>query len=300
MVSIITATYNRAYILPMLYESLKRQTLKQFEWIVVDDGSVDNTEEMVAEWIKECDLFNVRYFKQKNEGMVSAFQHGVNKAAYEWCTKIDSDDYLEDDAVEMWHKWIETIKDDNNFAGVAGLMGYVTTNNGTSIGQYPNKKKYSECIDATNLQRRKYKLRGDKNEVYRTELIKKFPHPKFEGEKGGFTSVIYNAIAYEGYKIRWFNKITVRCDYSEDGITRASTPKYMHSFNTYIYATQKRLLYYRYDIINYLRVIDKYYSVAEHKGFTRKQTRKYIGISVPTDFLFRLLIALKRKLYKRP
>lgn len=100
MVSVFTPTYNRAYILPVLYESLKRQTCSDFEWIIVDDGSTDNTEELITSWQMECNDFSIVYRKQKNGGKHTAINNGVTLAKYEWFFIVDSDDYLRNDAVE--------------------------------------------------------------------------------------------------------------------------------------------------------------------------------------------------------
>src|SRR5690606_33604780 len=96
--TVFTPTYNRAYSLPHLYESLKRQTCPNFEWLVVDDGSSDNTRELVESWIKEGRV-PIRYIYQKNKGMCGAHNTAYDNITTELCVCIDSDDYMTDNAV---------------------------------------------------------------------------------------------------------------------------------------------------------------------------------------------------------
>lgn len=110
LITVFTPTYNRAYILNNLYESLKRQTSKSFEWIIVDDGSVDMTESLVNEWLKNDNLFPIKYVKKVNEGKHIAINVGVEQAKGDWFLIVDSDDYLYDDAIEKVIKWTHDIK----------------------------------------------------------------------------------------------------------------------------------------------------------------------------------------------
>ena len=99
MITVFTPTYNRAYIIENLYKSLQRQTFKDFEWLVIDDGSTDNTEELFASWTNEIS-FPVRYIKQQNGGKHRAINRGVKEANGELFFIVDCDDYLREDAVE--------------------------------------------------------------------------------------------------------------------------------------------------------------------------------------------------------
>ena len=98
--TIHTATYNRAYILGQAYASLKAQTCKDFEWIITDDGSTDNTEELVKEWQMEESGFPVIYNKLQHVGIPRALNSGVSKASAAWFMMLDSDDYLLPETVE--------------------------------------------------------------------------------------------------------------------------------------------------------------------------------------------------------
>ncbi|MGM0874225.1 MAG: glycosyltransferase family 2 protein [Bacillota bacterium] len=176
ILTVFTPTYNRAYTLHLCYESLKRQTSKDFIWLIIDDGSTDNTKELINKWIAE-DVVPIRYHYQENQGM-----HGAHNAAYELIDTelnvcIDSDDYMADDAVEkivqFWKK-----HGSDKYAGIVALDA---TRDGSIIGtKMPDHLKESTL---SNLYG-KHKVNGDKKLVYRTELTKKTPpYPVFPGEK---------------------------------------------------------------------------------------------------------------------
>ena len=209
MITVFTPTYNRAKLLPDLYESLKRQTCKKFEWVIVDDGSTDDTESLVKQWIPQAD-FSICYTKKENGGKQRAVNLGVQKAKGEYFFIVDSDDILTDNAVETALKWFDTIKDEKGFGGIGGQKGY---KNGKAIGESFD----GVYLDATSLERAKYHITGDKAEIFYTDVLKKFPFPEFEGEKFVPEALVYNRIAQAGYKLRWFNEIVYLAEYLPDG-----------------------------------------------------------------------------------
>ena len=99
-ITLFTPTYNRAYTMTRLYNSIQRQTFRDFEWIIIDDGSTDNTESLVNSWTNDNNDFEIRYFKVPNGGKCRATNKGVQLAQGEIFFTIDSDDYLTDDACE--------------------------------------------------------------------------------------------------------------------------------------------------------------------------------------------------------
>ncbi|MGC9064033.1 MAG: glycosyltransferase family A protein, partial [bacterium] len=104
-ITLFTPTYNREKLLSRLYESIKRQSFSNFEWIIVDDGSTDNTEQIVESWLKES-TFDIRYFYQQNSGKHIAINKGVREARGELFFIIDSDDWLGDDSLQdIWQTW---------------------------------------------------------------------------------------------------------------------------------------------------------------------------------------------------
>ena len=212
-VTIFTPTYNRAYILPELYRSLKRQTDKDFEWLVVDDGSSDDTEKLFDQWRNEDNGFEIRYVKQENAGKMQAVNKGAQNANGKMFFIVDSDDYLPDNAIERIKYWESTIEDKASFAGVAGCKYQKT---GEELGSTFD----GVYVDATSLERRKLKILGDKSEVFYTNVIKQYPFPKFAGEKFVPEAVIFNRIANDGLKFRWINENFYFCEYLEDGYTK--------------------------------------------------------------------------------
>ncbi len=212
MITVCTPTYNRAHLLPDLYNSLQKQTCKDFEWIVVDDGSTDNTENLVDGWLHN-ESFAVRYCKKPNGGKPSAINCGLDMARGEYFWIVDSDDTVTPQAVESCIRWIETLPQNKKFAGVGGLRG---DKNGGIIGTTFD----GEFVDATTLERAKHNICGDKSEVFLTSLLRQFPFPSFDGEKFVPEALIWNRIAQAGYKIRWFNEIIHITEYLEDGLTK--------------------------------------------------------------------------------
>ncbi|WP_246943854.1 glycosyltransferase family 2 protein [Bacillus pinisoli] len=175
ILTVFTPTYNRAYILHQCYESLKRQTNKEFIWLIIDDGSTDHTEELVNNWIEE-NIISIRYYKQENQGM-----HGAHNTAYslidtELNVCIDSDDYMPDFAVEK----IVSYWKEHGSRDVGGIIGLDCNSSGNVIGtKLPNEFKSSTLFNLYH----KHGVKGDKKLVYRTELTKKFPYPLFPNEK---------------------------------------------------------------------------------------------------------------------
>ncbi|SEF67086.1 Glycosyl transferase family 2 [Butyrivibrio sp. Su6] len=224
MVTVFTPTYNRAYRLEQLYNSLKRQTSKDFEWIVINDGSTDNTDELFEIWLREENDFSIIYRKVENGGKHRGINKAVQMASSNAFFIVDSDDYILDDAIEKVNRWFSQIADDDSFAAVSGLK---SEPNMKPVGGYG--KFEGEYVDCTNLQRHLYNLLDDKAEVYKTSILKKYPFPEFEGEKFVPESLIWDSIARDGYKIRWFNEIIYICEYLPDGLSASSDKKFMES-----------------------------------------------------------------------
>ncbi len=229
MLTVLTPAYNRAYIMHNAYESLKRQSCFDFEWIIVDDGSSDNTEELCQKWIAEENEFSIKYYKQQNGGKHRAVNFGVSVSNGEYILILDSDDYLTDNAVERIMYWLGTIKDKADIAGVVGLRGH---EDGTALGN----ALPSEYLDITSLQRKKYGLMSDKAEVYSKEIMTKYPFPEFEGEKFLGEAASWDRIARDGHKLRYFNEIIYMCEYIEDGLTKNLTNlTYAKNFQGFVY-----------------------------------------------------------------
>ncbi|WP_139906059.1 glycosyltransferase family 2 protein [Clostridium thermarum] len=218
-VTVFTPTYNRGYIIEKLYNSLKCQTYSDFEWLVIDDGSNDNTTDLLKKWLKEENKFEIRYYRTPNGGKQRAINKALELVQGEYIFIVDSDDVICDKAIEKVHNWLTTIEGKVDFAGVSGLRG---DRRGKPIGGKPKFYNNSEFVDATNLERDKYNLQADMAEVYKVDVLKKYPFTVFEGETFVPEAVVWNQIALDEYKLRWFNEVIYICEYLEDGLTKSS------------------------------------------------------------------------------
>lgn len=210
ILTIFTPTYNRAYILPKLYESLIKQTNKNFIWLIVDDGSDDNTKGLVNKWIKES-IINIEYIKQENQGKHIAHNTGVDNCKTELFFCVDSDDYLLENAVEdIYHDYCN-IQDRN----IAGIVAIKMTKDRKPIGtNMPVHIEYSSLSDLYE----KYKFKGDTALVFKTGILKKYKFPKINGEKFVGEEYIYCQID-EKYKLFISNSKYYICEYLDDGYT---------------------------------------------------------------------------------
>lgn len=216
--TIHTATYNRAYILEKAYTSLRNQTVKEFEWIITDDGSTDQTEKLVSGWMKNDNGFTIRYNKLNHVGIPRALNFGVSQANSEWFMMLDSDDYILPNTVELVLQWIEEIKDDSNFAGVGFAKCYPDGN--YMKNQTPIIDSQKGYVDASHIERKNYNLNMDMCEVHRTELFKKYPFQYWENETYAPEQLNFNQIALAGFKLRWRKEKLYICEYLPDGQTR--------------------------------------------------------------------------------
>ena len=296
MITILTPTYNRAYILKKAFDSLSGQTCFDFEWIIVDDGSTDDTEHLVTSWGIMGLPFEIRYLKQQNGGKHRAVNRGSREARYDYILILDSDDHLTSNAVEKIHGWIKTIDGKADFAGIAGLRGWI--NKEGHIGGAGDGSAY---IDAKNTERRKYNLSGDKAEVYKTEILRKFPFPEFENEKFLSEHVVWDSIADAGYKIRWFNDVIYKCEYLEDGLTKnTSYTQQQNNFEGYTLSAKIRINHEPFPWSYY--VIGTYYHVAMSKGKDKKSVKQALDINSLQLLLGNILFqvnALRKKCKKR-
>ncbi|MDR1052785.1 MAG: glycosyltransferase family 2 protein, partial [Planctomycetaceae bacterium] len=220
MITILTPTYNRAYIIGKAYESLLRQTDLDFEWIIIDDGSSDDTKELVKGWAENNHGFPITYRYKENEGKPSALNVGFPLAKGELAIILDSDDYLSDDAVEtIKYEWDQLSGIQNEIAGMVFLRGSPNTGK-PMCNLFPQDHYRTNSI---NL-RHKDHIKGEKIEVYRTEVWREFPFPVFENEKLCIEAVVTIRIATK-YDVVFINKIIYWGDYLSDGYTAARKNK---------------------------------------------------------------------------
>lgn len=213
--TVFTPSYNRAYTLGALYDSLCAQSFKDFEWIIVDDGSTDNTGELVKGWTDSP--FPLRYFYKENGGKPRAINFGVKEAAGDWFFMVDSDDRLLPNALEKLRAACDQVAPLEDFIGVSFAKGYP---DGKYIKGVPPKVGKDGYVDATNLERASYNLDADMCEAYKTELFRRFPMAEWPGESFAPEQIAMNDMALAGYKLRWRADIIYVCDYLEDGLTQ--------------------------------------------------------------------------------
>ena len=209
--TIFTPTFNRKELLEKLYKSLQKQTFKDFEWLIVDDGSADGTKEKAEEFLSEKKL-DIKYYFKENGGKQRAYNFATDKANGELFICLDSDDEYVENGLETILKYWKKYEKNSNIAG----MGYLSTYpDGEVIDSgFPEKEMVSTQFDIYN----KYGVKGDKGLMFRTEIIKKYKFPVFDDEKFITEAVVYNRIC-EKYKMVYVNeKIEIK-EYQEDGLT---------------------------------------------------------------------------------
>ena len=209
--TVFTPTFNRKELLEKLYKSLQKQTYTDFEWLIVDDGSIDGTGEKVKEFLEESKL-DIKYFYKENGGKQRAYNFATDKANGELFICLDSDDEYVENGFETILRYWEKYEKNGEIAGMGYLSMYP---DGEIIGSsFPEKEMISTQFDIYN----KYGVKGDKGLMFRTEIIKKYKFPVFDDEKFITEAVVYNRIC-EKYKMVYVNeKIEIK-EYQEDGLT---------------------------------------------------------------------------------
>ncbi len=288
--TIFTPAYNRAHTIGRTYESLCRQTCKDFEWLIIDDGSQDNTRELVEGWIAES-IIPIRYIYQQNQGM-----HGAHNTAYrnittELNTCIDSDDYMPDDAVEKIITFWKAHGSDR-YAGLVGLD--IDDQHKQIIG-----KAFPEGLTETTLSG--YYAAGgsgDKKLVYRTEVINSYPeYPIFEGERYVGLAYKYMLIDHD-YKLLTTNDPLVVVDYQCDGSSASMYRQYWDK--------PKGIAFYRKtEIVCAPTLKRKFIScihyvassfICKNKRFIIESPRPFLtAIAIPLGYIWYLYIKFKIK-----
>ena len=216
-ITVFTPSYNRAYILPQCYEALKGQTCQDFIWQIVDDGSTDNTRELVQSWINEG-ILEIQYIYQENQGMHGAHNTGHRNLTTELCIGCDSDDYLFDDCIEqVLERWNN--RPEGNYSGVIGMC---KDSKGKPLAEIP------ESIEETTLYdlRFRYKIKGDFKLALRSDLLKKYYYPMYEDEHYVAVGYIYFLIDQE-YKMLVIHDGLCCQEYLADGEVRNKVKRYV-------------------------------------------------------------------------
>lgn len=220
-ITIITPAYNRANLLPRLYESLLRQTNKDFEWLVIDDGSTDGTETLVRQYCQD-DRIRASYEKQENAGKHTALNRGIARIDSELTFIVDSDDYLPEDAVD------KILACHQKYKKISGLCGYsflrCHQDGRVNTAYFPEDGKISTYLEV----RINGGIGGDKAEVFYTDILKKYPFPVYEGEKYMPEDVVWMKMSGP-YQMVHVNQNVYICDYLEGGLTTTGRRMKIHS-----------------------------------------------------------------------
>lgn len=212
--TVFTPTFNRAYVLKGVFDSLMKQTFKDFEWLIVDDGSHDETKELVEKFISKS-WFPIRYLYKKNGGKHTAFNRGVKKAKGELFLSFDSDDTCRSNALERFnYHWENIVKEggEDSFTGVTSLC---SDKKGNIIGdRFPE-----DVFDCNSIERHfKYKISGEKWGFHQTRILVKFPFKEFKNEKFITENTVWFEIS-KYYQTRYINEILREYEIGKDSLS---------------------------------------------------------------------------------
>ncbi len=290
-ITVFTPTYNRAYCLHKCYESLLQQSNQDFVWLIIDDGSSDNTEALVKSWIDE-NTIDIQYHYQENQGM-----HGGHNAAYRLIETtlnvcIDSDDCMGENAIQKILDAWEIIKDKPEFAGIVGLDADTKGNIiGTKIPQHITETTLYDLYHT-------HKVQGDKKLVYRTEVVKKYPaYPIFEGERFVPLGYLYQLIDQE-YTLLPVNEVFCEVEYMPDGSSMNILKQYRRHPNGFAFSRKSRMQQAKNFKDRFKNAIH-YVSGAiflKNGAFIKESPKKFITvIAIPFGILLNLYIRFKTK-----
>lgn len=285
ILTVFTPTYNRAYTLHKCYESLLRQTCKDFIWMIIDDGSYDNTAELVDKWKQNDNGFEIKYIYKENGGMHTAHNVAYENIDTELNICIDSDDYMPDDAIEKIIKYWNEFGNDN-YSGIVALDIY--ENNEVIGNKLPNQKSIKLCDYYSNGGK------GDKKLIYRTEVINKYPaYPVFEGEK--YVSLGYKYLLIDqDYDLLIMNEPVCVVEYMEDGSSRNMYRQYLRNPKGFAFLRKVHMKYDRTLKRKFLTCVHYVSSsfISKNKKFVKESPSKFMTvIAIPFGFaLYRLTI----------
>lgn len=293
MITVFTPTYNREKILPTCYKSLLEQTSKNFKWLIIDDGSSDNTEKLVNKWISEGRIL-ITYYKQENGGKHVAYNTAVGLCNTEVFICIDSDDYLTSNAIEIIETEWQSIKNNNQVVGLGLLKRY---SNGKIVGtQMPNALEYATIYDLYQ----RYSFKGDIALAFKTSIIKHYLFPVFKDEKFVGESVIYDQLSQK-YTIKLVNKVIYIGEYLEDGYTQNVEYLYRKNIKGYLFFLEQRIKFAkntheRTHAVAYY--ISECWRIHYKNWYQNSQYHKLIKSAIPSALMLYLKWRLKQLLIK--
>ena len=211
LITILTPTYNRLKYLPRVFESLCKQTNTDFEWLIIDDGSTDDTEEYIK--TLQHKFFRIIYKKKENSGKHTALNYAHPYINGKLVLILDSDDWLTEDAVEVIKNDWEKYQDNNTICGFSYKKEDVS-------GKVLTKKAINDYFLSTHFEWRiNAEIKGDCCEVLKKEILLAYPFPEFEGERFMSEGWLWNHVALN-YKTVYRNKTIYICEYLEEGLSK--------------------------------------------------------------------------------
>lgn len=281
--TIFTATYNRAYILPKLYESLKNQTNKDFVWLVVDDGSVDDTKILVQSWINEKTI-DIEYIYQENGGKSRAHNTGVKNCKTQLFFCVDSDDYITDKTVEKILSRSDELFGNNE---AAGIIAYRGKNETEVLGNKFNEKLKTSTLG--DLYRAGFV--GDTSLIYKSQILKNFLFPEIENEKFVTEDYVYCQIDQKYYMLLE-PTVMIVCNYLGDGYTK-------NALKLNLKNPVGTLMYYNLKVSLAKSFKEKCMYVIRYTGFGKLAKAKQLFKKANNKFLYFLLYPLSMFYYLR-
>lgn len=214
LITILTPTYNRASTLPKLYNSLLQQNNFDFEWLIVDDGSTDETKNIISEYQKATTQFCIKYIFQNNHGKHYALNLGVKNIDTDLTFIVDSDDSITPNAIDIIR---DRFYSQQNLTEICGFSFLRATPDNILLS---NKKFPYDGYATSYLESRELLgITGDTAEVFITRILKQYPFPEFKNEKFLSEDIVWVKMS-ERYKLLFYNEVIYISDYLDDGLTR--------------------------------------------------------------------------------
>lgn len=289
ILTVFTPAYNRAHTLPRTYGSLLKQDCKDFIWLVIDDGSSDNTAALVKDWQQRDNGFEIRYIYKENGGMHTAHNTAYENIDTELNVCIDSDDELALGAVskilDIWKK-----TDHKKYAGIIGLDADMST--GRVIGT-----NFPDNMTETTLHGF-YETggSGDKKLVYRTDIMKSLPpYPVFAGEKYVSLGWKYQ-LCDQTYKLITTNTVLCNVEYQADGSSMNMLRQYLKNPNGFAFVRKENMKYIKSTKRNFIDCIHYVSSsmIAKNRHFIKESPKKLLTIlAVPFGVALTIYIRYK-------
>lgn len=289
--TVFTPLYNRINTLKRTYKSLKRQTSKDFVWLIIDDGSTDNPYEIIKEWIKINNGFEIKYVYKENGGMHTAHNTAYENIDTELNVCVDSDDYMPDNAVEL----IVNCWNENKNKGYAGIIALDFADSTKKVigKELPTDKESTTLMGYYNNGGF-----GDKKLIYRTDIIKATPpYPVFDNEK-------YVALAYkyhlidEKYELKILNECVCIVDYQMDGSSTNMYRQYVRNPKGFAF-WRKEQMKHSINIKQKFKACIHYVSsslIAKNKHFVKESPEKFLTVlSIPIGYILKVIVMKKSK-----